>query len=324
MLCALIIFAILPLSFGEEFNLHIVDLNNINANVNDSSTRIIGGTPTTIERYPYTVQVLSSRQLTCGGSLLTRRHVLSAGHCFVNSNNQVISASVYSVRVGSTYINTGGAIYNVEGIKIHEQYNVPLRNNDVALLLLASYVSLSSSVAVASIPVQGSVVPDNATVTAVGWGRTSTEIEGASLYLNEVNLRKVNLYTCTERYDWLQSLTGDPYIVTNEMMCTGLLDVGNKDACQGDSGGPQIYSGVVVGVTSWGYGCAQPLFPGVSARVSQYTNWINNTIHSSSVWQIRDTNNHSQSIANLQWMQLLSLSILPMLLSRSNINVVLV
>ncbi|CAG5037487.1 unnamed protein product [Parnassius apollo] len=260
-------------SVAEEFYISTADPAK-----NVADTRIIGGSPTTIERYPYTVQILYGTQLTCAGSLITRRHVLSAAHCFVNENGIVISPTYYSIRVGSTYLNTGGKIHTISAIIIHESYNSPPRDNDVAVLVMTVAVDLGASVNTAFIPLQGAVVPDNATVVHVGWGRTNVAIPQASDVLNEVEVHKVNRNVCQQRYQYLQAATGDPYPVTENMICAGLLDIGGKDACQGDSGGPLIYNGVVVGVTSWGYGCAQPFFPGVSARVSSYTNWINSTV----------------------------------------------
>ncbi len=56
------------------------------------------------------------------------------------------------------------------------------------------------------------------------------------------------------------------------------------DTCQGDSGGPLMMftSDNVwqeVGITSTGYGCALPDYPGVYTRVAAYQTWINDTIN---------------------------------------------
>ncbi|GBP96701.1 Trypsin CFT-1 [Eumeta japonica] len=96
---------------------------------------------------------------------------------------------------------------------------------------------------------------------------------------------------CNELY---RLYPGGP--ITDNMFCGGILDGGErsftsyeagKDACQSDSGGPVLYAGVVVGVTSWGAGCADAHHPGVSARVSTYTDWIQKVMSksvSSEIW----------------------------------------
>ncbi|KAH8336060.1 hypothetical protein KR067_009017, partial [Drosophila pandora] len=47
-----------------------------------------------------------------------------------------------------------------------------------------------------------------------------------------------------------------------------------KDACQGDSGGPLVSGGVLVGVVSWGYGCAYANYPDVYANVAALRSWV--------------------------------------------------
>jgi trypsin len=62
------------------------------------------------------------------------------------------------------------------------------------------------------------------------------------------------------------------------MVCAGLAE-GGKDSCQGDSGGP--LSGVaadgtrkLIGIVSWGQGCAEANFYGVYGRVSAFHDLI--------------------------------------------------
>ena len=59
--------------------------------------------------------------------------------------------------------------------------------------------------------------------------------------------------------------------VTQDMLCAG--GERGKDECKGDSGGPLVLEGVdqrfqVIGVVSWGIGCARDGLPGLYAEVA--------------------------------------------------------
>lgn len=81
----------------------------------------------------------------------------------------------------------------------------------------------------------------------------------------------VNQDVCKKQY------SNFSYDITDRMICAGLKK-GGKDACQGDSGGPlvEFETGVprLIGVVSWGKGCALPKSSGVYARVTAIREWI--------------------------------------------------
>ena len=67
--------------------------------------------------------------------------------------------------------------------------------------------------------------------------------------------------------------------VPNSKMCAYKQ---GTDSCQGDSGGPLVVQEdgrwTVVGVVSYGIGCARTGYSGVYARVNNYLDWINQNI----------------------------------------------
>lgn len=57
------------------------------------------------------------------------------------------------------------------------------------------------------------------------------------------------------------------------MLCVSSLKDQEVDTCSGDSGGPLICNLKLVGLVSYGYGCAAGV-PGVYTDVWHYRNWI--------------------------------------------------
>ncbi|KAF9418740.1 hypothetical protein HW555_004568 [Spodoptera exigua] len=239
-------------------------------------SRIVGGTVTHIERYPYMANMQYSFFGTfftqsCGGSLLTTTSVLSAAHCFYEDFEWQ-----WRVVLGTSFRSQGGSVHSIQRIIMHPQYIDEILNNDVAIVRLNVPAVYSDSIRPARIPGPEYSLADGSIVAHVGWGRQWTN-GPLSEQLLHVHVNVINQEVCAARYAYLKTQPGyEEWPDINEgMLCAGKLDVGGKDACQGDSGGPLAHHGdIIVGVTSWGFECGHSFYPGVSARVSHYTDWI--------------------------------------------------
>ena len=101
-----------------------------------------------------------------------------------------------------------------------------------------------------------------------GWGATLNFSNPSPAILQEVTVRTMTTEKCREKY-------GESSI-SEHMLCASNP---GKDSCWGDSGGPLAVLGQdgsyrIIGVVSWGLGCARPQYPGVYTRVTSHLDWI--------------------------------------------------
>uniref|UniRef100_A0A1A9ZZU1 Peptidase S1 domain-containing protein n=1 Tax=Glossina pallidipes TaxID=7398 RepID=A0A1A9ZZU1_GLOPL len=223
--------------------------------------RIVGGKPTTIEKSPWQVSLQRGGSHFCGGSFYDKNHIVTAAHCL-----QGAVSSQIKVRAGSTTWDQGGIVLDVADLKIHEEYSSSLMTNDVAVIRLASSVKYSSTIK--NIELAKKAPADGAEASVTGWGTLHSG--GASLpaILQTVNVDIVSREKCAS------SSYGYGSQIRPTMICAYTE---GKDSCQGDSGGPLVSGGRLVGVVSWGYGCAFPNYPGVYADVADLRQWIFDT-----------------------------------------------
>ncbi|XP_013113239.2 trypsin-like [Stomoxys calcitrans] len=230
---------------------------------NDFYGRIVNGVDTTIQDHPYQVSLQTNKgDHFCGGSIISEDIVVTAAHCM-----QSHSVSEFKVRLGSTQYNTGGELVEVKSFKSHERYNPKTMVNDVAVIKLARPVKESASIRYIKLADKTPATGTPAVVT--GWGTTCFLIcNTLPKTLKEVEVGIVDEKACaSSEYKYGSQ-------IQPSMVCAyGLV----KDACQGDSGGPLVAEGKLVGVVSWGKGCALDGFPGVYADVATLRSWIEKT-----------------------------------------------
>lgn len=239
--------------------------------------RIYGGTEIRITDAPYQVSVrIKSEEAysfgyghICGGSVITKRAVLTAAHCIARDITekpiQFRNAREYILVMGDTYLirKTSDTLqYDVQQIIVHPNFNKPnALENDVAIMFIRGDIPTNRK-NVQPIPLNRQVLSANTVCEVSGWGKiNSAQIPNN---LMQAVIPIVAQKVCERNYGRLPE----------SMMCAGYMVTGGIDACQGDSGGPLTCNKVLAGIVSWGTGCAKPGFPGIYSNVSYFYGWI--------------------------------------------------
>ncbi|KAJ6624465.1 Trypsin-2 [Pseudolycoriella hygida] len=226
--------------------------------VKEIQSRIVNGNLTTIEKFPWIVSLRYYGSHRCGGSIVTTKRIVTASHCTVNINPNTLS-----IRAGSADTDDGGEIVAVTQYVNHELFNSKILDNDISVVYIERELVMGPAISVIELPMQDAEIAEGVVATVAGWGDMCENCTSIS-HLQYVDLPVLTNENCNSMYIDR---------ITTGMLCAGFAE-GGRDACQGDSGGPLTVGNVLVGVVSWGDGCARPNSPGVFTRVATYRNWI--------------------------------------------------
>lgn len=233
-----------------------------------SASAVVGGNAVRTGAYPFVVAVGDGEGPMCGGTLIAPSVVLTAAHCVAGLVGQPGQVQVLA---GSTRISAdlaeeaaAGHLVQVTAVYVHPKFSPRSMHYDAALLILARPVSGVRTLSLAtSSPLAGS------TVSAAGWGETRQGGPTSPGHLRSVSLKVGTTQACRRG----NAVLGDYFAPS--MLCAGNP---GRDTCSGDSGGPLVGQSdghlALVGITSFGVGCARSGHPGVYTRAAAIRGWV--------------------------------------------------
>lgn len=243
------------------------------------STKIINGQPAENGVWPWMVSFGPKRFHHCGGALITNEFILTAAHCF--DTDEPIDISKVEIRIGLTdLLNvTKENLYAIETLFLHHQFDRESYANDIALIRLDRPVFSILPICLPDVS-SSDYPPIGRQVVAIGWGHVDDPLTSPlPTKLQQTSLPVLPLDYHQENRSWF--CFDQEIDRPSEQFCAGFID-GHSDTCQGDSGSPLMFfvdqHWQIVGLVSYGTGCAQERLPGIYTRVSNYVEWIKDRI----------------------------------------------
>ncbi|XP_060524122.1 trypsin-1-like [Cylas formicarius] len=247
---------------------------NCQCGVVNRQQRVVGGNITKVNEFPWIAGISHGGTYHCGAALITRRHLLTAAHCINGFDFNELTVTLGDHDRLDLDRHYSIEVRGLRSVRKHEHFDKASFNNDIAILEMDSPVDFNHRIQPVCLPNDEFLDYAGRIGIIAGWGKTKEKGEISTV------LRKVAVPVWSRR-DCYNSGYGERKISEN-MFCAGYPE-GGIDACQGDSGGPLQLSNSfgdmeIIGVVSWGRGCARKNLPGVYTKVVNYLHWVEESI----------------------------------------------
>jgi len=214
----------------------------------------------------------------CGATYIGGKWLVTAAHCVLDVAEDAILANVG----GHDLLTDRDNVIAISRIIRHESYDPELLTNDIALIELVEEPVGVDAISMASEDILEDAIAEQAKVIELGRGQQEPvaaldfpPVKRTPAELFEVEVNLVPNEPCNSAFnDYFVSVGGDPSNqVKNDMLCAG-TEQGDAGTCFGDSGGPLILQhddqDYLIGITSWGLGCAVEDLYDVFARIPYF------------------------------------------------------
>jgi len=239
---------------------------------------IVNGKVTRAHELPFMAAMINNGRQFCGGSVVDKRHILTAAHCVYHmSKNDVnnLRVVVGDQDIKNSFDVQSAKTYTVKRVVRHKNFDINTLFHDVAILSLSQDINFDYTVQSVCLDRQASHDFTGTTVQVAGWGATSAGSSTSST-LRKVDVRVWSNAVCADNQHYGSTSSR----ITSNQICAATPE-SRKDSCSGDSGGPLFYCNPKceqIGIVSFGIGCAEAKYPGVYTRVSKYINWIDKIV----------------------------------------------